>query len=156
VVLTTYGTLRNDAVYLKDIEFDYLILDESQAIKRLPPANPPRQPACCTGGQSPGAVGHAGAESSGRFVESLRISQPRNASAPRPCWSGATARQGRWIRHTKLVLTKALRPFILRRTRSRSPKILPAQARTDDLLRALDTPSARATHELKSINRKNS
>ena len=33
VVLTTYGTLRNDAVYLKDIEFDYLILDESQAIK---------------------------------------------------------------------------------------------------------------------------
>jgi superfamily II DNA or RNA helicase len=33
VVLTTYGTLRNDAVFLKDCKFDYVILDESQAIK---------------------------------------------------------------------------------------------------------------------------
>jgi SNF2 family DNA or RNA helicase len=32
-VLTTYGTLRNDAVFLKDCKFDYVILDESQAIK---------------------------------------------------------------------------------------------------------------------------
>jgi len=33
VVLTTYGTLRRDAPLLKDIEFDYLILDEAQAVK---------------------------------------------------------------------------------------------------------------------------
>jgi superfamily II DNA or RNA helicase len=33
VVLTTYGTLRRDAPRLKDIEFDYLILDEAQAVK---------------------------------------------------------------------------------------------------------------------------
>ena len=33
VVLTTYGTLRNDAVDFKDVRFDYLILDEAQAIK---------------------------------------------------------------------------------------------------------------------------
>ncbi|HEY7116632.1 MAG TPA: SNF2-related protein, partial [Tepidisphaeraceae bacterium] len=33
VVLTTYGTLRNDAAYMKDVEFDYVILDEAQAIK---------------------------------------------------------------------------------------------------------------------------
>jgi superfamily II DNA or RNA helicase len=33
VVLTTYGTLRNDAVDFKDMRFDYLILDEAQAIK---------------------------------------------------------------------------------------------------------------------------
>jgi superfamily II DNA or RNA helicase len=33
VVLTTYGTLRRDAPKLKDIEFDYLILDEAQAVK---------------------------------------------------------------------------------------------------------------------------
>jgi superfamily II DNA or RNA helicase len=32
-VLTTYGTLRRDAPRLKDIEFDYLILDEAQAVK---------------------------------------------------------------------------------------------------------------------------
>ena len=30
---TTYGTLRRDALLLKDVEFDYAILDEAQAIK---------------------------------------------------------------------------------------------------------------------------
>ena len=33
VVVTTYGTLRRDIVQLKDIHFEYAILDESQAIK---------------------------------------------------------------------------------------------------------------------------
>jgi len=33
VVLTTYGTLRRDALRLKDIEFDYVVLDEAQAVK---------------------------------------------------------------------------------------------------------------------------
>ena len=33
LVLTTYGTLTRDAAYLKDFEFDHVILDEAQAIK---------------------------------------------------------------------------------------------------------------------------
>ncbi|MEO6213369.1 MAG: DEAD/DEAH box helicase [Vicinamibacterales bacterium] len=33
LVLTTYGTLRRDAPTLRDYEFDYLILDEAQAVK---------------------------------------------------------------------------------------------------------------------------
>jgi superfamily II DNA or RNA helicase len=33
VVLTTYGTLRKDIAKLRAVEFDYLILDEAQAIK---------------------------------------------------------------------------------------------------------------------------
>ena len=33
LVLTTYGTLRRDAAELKDVEFDYVVLDEAQAIK---------------------------------------------------------------------------------------------------------------------------
>jgi len=33
VVLTTYGTMRNDIALLKDFRFDYVILDESQIIK---------------------------------------------------------------------------------------------------------------------------
>ena len=33
VILTTYGTLRRDIVDLKDYHFDYAILDEAQAIK---------------------------------------------------------------------------------------------------------------------------
>ena len=33
ITITTYGTLRSDVLLLKDIEFDYIVLDESQAIK---------------------------------------------------------------------------------------------------------------------------
>lgn len=33
VIITTYGTLRSDIKYLSAIEFDYIVLDESQAIK---------------------------------------------------------------------------------------------------------------------------
>ncbi|HEY6341040.1 MAG TPA: DEAD/DEAH box helicase [Bryobacteraceae bacterium] len=33
LILITYGTLRRDAVLLKDIDFDYVVLDEAQAIK---------------------------------------------------------------------------------------------------------------------------
>lgn len=33
VVITTYGTLRNDVMLLKEQAFDYVILDEAQAIK---------------------------------------------------------------------------------------------------------------------------
>ena len=33
IVLTTYGTLRRDVGHLKEIAFDYAILDEAQAIK---------------------------------------------------------------------------------------------------------------------------
>ena len=33
VVVTTYGTMRNDIASLRGVEFDYVILDESQAIK---------------------------------------------------------------------------------------------------------------------------
>ncbi|MCA9125511.1 MAG: DEAD/DEAH box helicase [Planctomycetales bacterium] len=33
LLLTTYGTIRNDIAFLREIKFDYLILDEAQAIK---------------------------------------------------------------------------------------------------------------------------
>lgn len=33
VIITTYGTLRSDIKLLVDVEFDYVVLDESQAIK---------------------------------------------------------------------------------------------------------------------------
>ncbi len=33
VIITTYGTLRRDALQFKDAQFDYIILDEAQAIK---------------------------------------------------------------------------------------------------------------------------
>ncbi len=43
VVITTYGTMQRDIVKLKDLRFDYAILDESQAIKN---AHSQRAKAC--------------------------------------------------------------------------------------------------------------
>ena len=33
LILTTYGTMRNDITFLKDVRFDYVVLDEAQAVK---------------------------------------------------------------------------------------------------------------------------
>ncbi|MFO1019942.1 MAG: DEAD/DEAH box helicase [Planctomycetales bacterium] len=33
IILTTYGTLRRDILQLREVEFDYVVLDEAQAIK---------------------------------------------------------------------------------------------------------------------------
>ncbi len=39
LVITTYGTLRRDAVHFQDTEFDFVILDEAQAIKNAKTAS---------------------------------------------------------------------------------------------------------------------
>jgi len=39
LVITTYGTLRRDAVMLREMEFDYLVVDEAQAIKNAATAS---------------------------------------------------------------------------------------------------------------------
>jgi len=44
VIITTYGTLRSDIKYFAEVEFDYVILDESQAIKN--PASKVTKAAC--------------------------------------------------------------------------------------------------------------
>ena len=44
VIITTYGTLRSDIKLLMDIELDYVVLDESQAIKN--PASKVTKAAC--------------------------------------------------------------------------------------------------------------
>ena len=46
VILTTYGMPRRDILFLKDLEFDYVILDEAQAVKNAD-LNPRRQYAFC-------------------------------------------------------------------------------------------------------------
>ncbi len=44
VTITTYGTLRSDIKLLTTIAFDYVVLDESQAIKN--PASKVTKAAC--------------------------------------------------------------------------------------------------------------
>ena len=49
LIVTTYGTLRRDAPAMKDVAFDYVILDEAQAIK-----NAATESASLTASRSPG------------------------------------------------------------------------------------------------------
>ena len=78
LILTTYGTLRNDAVEFKDVQFDYCILDEGQAIKN---ANTQSAKADSPYQRKPssGAERHPHRKPPWRALESLRVSQPRNA-----------------------------------------------------------------------------
>ena len=125
LVITTYGTLRRDAAFLKDVEFDYVILDEAQAIK-----NPQSESAkairlvkgrhrlCLSGTPvqnhlgdlwslfdflNPGMLGHA-------TVFSGPNGSLRNPDEP-----------------TRAMLARALRPFILRRTKEQVASDLPAK-----------------------------
>ena len=124
LVLTTYGTLRNDAAAFAAVRFDSCILDESQAAKnantetakavrvvradhRLAMSGTPVENHL---GElwtlfdflNPGMLGRAGLSAGGGSV--------RNPDA-----------------ETRDLLAKALRPFILRRTKDQVAKDLPAK-----------------------------
>ncbi|HEY2909851.1 MAG TPA: DEAD/DEAH box helicase, partial [Gemmataceae bacterium] len=124
IVLTTYGTLRNDAATFAEFRFDTCVLDESQAAKnadtetakavrlvqadyRLALSGTPIENHL---GElwtlfdflNPGMLGRAGVGGEGAFG--------RN---PDP--------------ETREILAKAVRPFILRRTKSEVAKDLPAK-----------------------------
>jgi hypothetical protein len=120
VVLTTYGTLRLDALHFKDQRFDYCILDEAQAIKNS-------------------------ATVSAKAVRLIRADH-RLAMSGTPVenhlgelWSlfeflnpgilGSGAAFGRARRNadeaSRRLLSRALRPFILRRTKEQVARELP-------------------------------
>jgi superfamily II DNA or RNA helicase len=128
VVLTTYGILRRDAAFLARVPFDYVILDEAQAIKNAATASAraarvlkARHRLAMTGTPvenrlaelwslfeflNPGVLG-----ASGRLVGALR------AAAPEP---GGTPDQ-----EALDLLSRALRPYILRRTKAQVAPELP-------------------------------
>ncbi|MBV9125583.1 MAG: DEAD/DEAH box helicase, partial [Planctomycetes bacterium] len=123
LILTTYGTLRRDALHFKDVVFDYCILDESQAIKNA-------------GTESSKATrllrAHHRLALSGTPVENhlgelwslfefLNPGMLGTASVFRLGGAGARNPEP----ETRALLAKALRPFILRRTKEKVARDLP-------------------------------
>jgi hypothetical protein len=123
VVLTTYGTVRRDALRLKDVEFDYIVLDEAQAVKN----------AATESSKSVRLLrGHHRLALSGTPVENhlgelwtlfeflnpgmLGVSSVFKLSA-------GSARNP--DEDTRRLLAQALRPFILRRTKEQVARELP-------------------------------
>jgi superfamily II DNA or RNA helicase len=124
VVLTTYGTLRRDAIEFKDLEFDYVVLDEAQAIKNA-------------GTESAKAVrllrGRHRLALSGTPVENhlgelwslFEFLNPGMLGAASVFKLGGGSRNPG--EETRRLLAHALRPFFLRRTKAQVTRELPSK-----------------------------
>jgi SNF2 family DNA or RNA helicase len=118
VVVTTYGIVRRDAELLAKTEFDWIVLDESQAIKNAASQN----------------------AKAARLLRSRRrlvMTGTPVENRPEELWSqfqflnpgmlGKEAEFGRLARDekTRLVLARVLRPLVLRRTKEQVARDLP-------------------------------
>ncbi|HEX7236353.1 MAG TPA: DEAD/DEAH box helicase, partial [Gammaproteobacteria bacterium] len=124
-VLTTYGTLRNDVVDLKDVRFDYVILDEAQAIKNADSASAKAarllqadHRLALSGTPVENHIGELWS-----LVEFLNPGMLGAASVFRTARDAANALDD----ETRAVLARALRPFILRRTKEQVMRDLPTK-----------------------------
>jgi SNF2 family DNA or RNA helicase len=150
VVVTTYGTLRRDAAELADMRFDYIVLDEAQAIKN--PGSASAKAArllmadhrlAITGTPienrleelwslfdflNPGMLGTASA-----FSELVRLSDAGDLDDDAPRAGGRD------------LLARALRPVVLRRTKEQVARDLPA--RTEHTLEVELEPAQRTFYD---------
>jgi hypothetical protein len=123
VILTTYGTLRKDAVLFKDFRFDYVILDEAQAIKNADTES--AKAARLLQGDYKLALSGTPIENHlGELWSLCEFLNPGMLGAASAFTLGGAAG-----RHpdpeTRHLLAQALRPFILRRTKAQVARDLP-------------------------------
>jgi len=125
LILTTYGTLRRDAVHFKDMVFDYVILDEAQAIKN---ANTESHKAVrlLLANHYLALSGTPVENHLGELWSLFEFLNPGLLGA-----ASAFQLAGGELRNpteeTRQLLAHALRPFILRRTKEQVAKELPAK-----------------------------
>jgi len=125
LILTTYGTLRRDAEHFKDLVFDYVILDEAQAIKN---ANTESHKAVrlLLGNHYLALSGTPVENHLGELWSLFEFLNPGLLGA-----SSAFHLPGGELRNptpeTRQLLAHALRPFILRRTKEQVAKELPVK-----------------------------
>ena len=141
VVVTSYGTLRRDIAFMKDIEWEYAVLDEAQAIK-----NERTQASKATRLlKAKYRLALSGTPIENHLGELWSLFDFLN-----PGMLG-TARIFRMFagdprtsdEHAREMLRRALRPFILRRTKSQVAKDLPE--RMEETLYC-DMPTAQRKH----------
>ncbi|MCA9056837.1 MAG: helicase SNF2, partial [Planctomycetaceae bacterium] len=121
LILTTYGTVRRDIAVLKDFQFDYIVLDEAQTIK-----NPSSQIArssrllkCNFRLALSGTPIENNAGDLWSIFEFLNPGMLGRSSAFRTHIADPESQEARGI------VSKGLRPFILRRTKKQVAAELP-------------------------------
>jgi hypothetical protein len=151
LILTTYGTLRNDAVGFKDVQFDYCILDEGQTIKnattqsakatRLLKAN---HRLVLSGTPIENHLGELWS-----LFEFLNPGMLGSATVFKRSGPGARNPDP----ETRALLGKALRPFILRRTKGQVARELPEKLE-QTLYCDLDSKQRKLYNELRDHYRR--
>ena len=123
VVLTTYGTLRSDAALFQNQEFDYLILDEAQVVKnaRTQSAKAVR---LLKGRHRLAMSGTPVENHIGELWSLFEFLNPGMLGAA-SVFQLAGDRALSLDEGTRPLLARALRPFILRRTKAQVAKDLP-------------------------------
>ncbi len=123
VILTTYGTVRNDAVTFKDLQFDYIILDEAQAVKNSDTASA-KAVRLLKGNHKLALSGTPVENHLGELWSMFEFLNPGMlGTASVFKLTGTAARNP--DEETRKLLAQALRPFILRRTKEQVAKDLP-------------------------------
>ena len=123
VIITTYGTLRNDAILFKDKCFDYIVLDEAQAIKNT--STESSKAARLMKANHKLALSGTPIENHlGELWSLFDFLNPGLLGASSIFgMSGNAAKYPE--EETKQMLSQALRPFILRRTKKQVAQDLP-------------------------------
>ena len=126
LVLTTYGTLRRDAPHLSDVEFDYVILDEAQAIKNAATAS--AKAARLLRGRHRLALSGTPVENHvGELWSLFDFLNPGLLGTAAAFQRGTGGRTRRQADDLSLV-ARAVRPFILRRTKAQVAPELPERS----------------------------
>jgi superfamily II DNA or RNA helicase len=126
VVLTTYGTLRRDILSLKDLEFDYVILDEAQAVKNADTESS-KAVRLLRGRYRLGLSGTPVENHLGELWSLFEFLNPGMLGAASVFKvAGSTWRNP--TEDTRRLLAQALRPFILRRTKQQVAQELPPKS----------------------------
>jgi superfamily II DNA or RNA helicase len=143
VILTTYGTLRRDIGHLKEIAFDYVILDEAQAIKNA--ATSAAKAARLLQAQHRLALSGTPVENHLGELWSLFEFLNPGVLGSASLFSTATGASRAIDDDTLALLSRGLRPFILRRTKDLVASELPA--RTEQTLFCDLEPAQRKVYD---------
>jgi hypothetical protein len=123
LVLTTYGTLLRDAPKLAEIEFDYVVLDEAQAIKNASTASA-KAVRLLRGSHRLALSGTPIENHLGELWSLFEFLNPGMLGEAKVLkMSGGLARNP--SEEARQLLAQALRPFILRRTKRQVASELP-------------------------------
>jgi SNF2 family DNA or RNA helicase len=124
VILTTYGTLRRDAAALAETPFDYVVLDEAQAIKNAASVSAKTTRVL----NARHRLALSGTPIENHLGELWSLFEFLNPGLLSTAPAFARAGAGRQMDDdTVAMLARGLRPFILRRTKDQVARELPAR-----------------------------